>query len=160
MSIWVNFIWYWLFMIVIIKIKMHQISLMNTGGTGRRANSRMWLSCILSYQVPYLQHTEVVHQSIIIIINHYFPPSKMLKLFNSIHAKLTNLKNSEGVKYEKTISIIAFYHMLLICWSGLGWHHRILWQACLRSLTVIHAHTYARNWKQPFRNQQNSVSIN
>ena len=49
---------------------------MKTGGTGRQANSRMWLSCILSYQAPYLQHTEGVNQSIIIIINHYFPPSK------------------------------------------------------------------------------------
>ena len=27
------------------------------------------LSCILSYQAPYLQHTEGVHQSILIIIN-------------------------------------------------------------------------------------------
>ena len=44
-----------------------------------------WLSCILSYQAPYLQHTEEVHQSII-IIKHYSPPSKMLKLYNSIHA--------------------------------------------------------------------------
>ena len=43
---------------------------------GRRANSRMSLSGILSYLASYLQHTEVVHQSIIIIINQYFPPSK------------------------------------------------------------------------------------
>ena len=42
----------------------------------RLAKSRMWLSCILSYLAPYLQHTEGVHQSIIIIINHYFPPPK------------------------------------------------------------------------------------
>ena len=41
---------------------------------GRRAKSCKWLSCILSYLAPYLQHTEGVHQSIIIIINHYFPP--------------------------------------------------------------------------------------
>ena len=107
------------------------------------------LSCIPSYQALYLQHTEGVHQSIIIITNHYFQPSKMLKLFNSIHAELTTLRNSEGVKYEKTISI-AFYLMLLIWWCGLGWHHKFLWQACLSSLTVLRAYTYARNWQQPF----------
>ena len=43
---------------------------MTTGGTGRRAKSRM---------CPYLQHTEGVHQSIMIIINHYFPPPKNAK---------------------------------------------------------------------------------
>ena len=59
---------------------------MNIGGTGRQAKSCFCLSCILSYQAPYLQHTEGDHQSIIIIINHYFLPSKMLELFNSIHA--------------------------------------------------------------------------
>ena len=54
---------------------------------GRQAKSRMWLSYILSYLAPYLQHTEGVHQSIMIIINHYFPPpEKMLQLLNSIHA--------------------------------------------------------------------------
>ena len=45
----------------------------------RWAKSRMWLSCILSYLAHYLQHTEGVHQSIIIIINHNFitsPPEK------------------------------------------------------------------------------------
>ena len=41
---------------------------------GRGAKSRMRLSCILSYLAPKLQHIERVHQSIIIIINHYFPP--------------------------------------------------------------------------------------
>ena len=44
---------------------------------GRRAKSRLWLMCILPYLAPYLQNTEGVHQSIIIIINHYFsPPDK------------------------------------------------------------------------------------
>ena len=39
---------------------------MNTGGTGRQTKPCMCLSCILSYQAPYLQHTEGDHQSIII----------------------------------------------------------------------------------------------
>ena len=44
---------------------------------GRQAKSRMLLSCILTYLAPYLQHTEGVHQSIIIIINLYLtPPEK------------------------------------------------------------------------------------
>ena len=44
--------------------------------TGRQTKSRMWLSCILSYLAPYRQPFQRSSQSIIIIINHYFPPSE------------------------------------------------------------------------------------
>ena len=75
-------LWYWLFMVVIIKNK-NASNIINDyrrdRQAGRRAKSCMWLSCIQSYLAPYLQHTEGVHQSIIIIINHYFPPPEKCK---------------------------------------------------------------------------------
>ena len=69
-------------MVVIIKNQNASNTINDYGRerqAGRWAKSRMWLSCILSYLAPYLQHIEGAHQSIIIIINYYFPPQKNAK---------------------------------------------------------------------------------
>ena len=45
----------------------------------------------------------------------------MLKLFSSILASLTTLRNSEGVKYEKKISIAFLPHVInLLKWAGVA----------------------------------------
>ena len=68
----------------------------------------------------------------------------MQKLFNSIHTKLSTLRNSEGVKYKKTMSIAFLPHgICFVKWVGVG--TTVLGQAWLSGLTALHAHTYARN---------------